>query len=417
MADILTTVSVGLSRISDVILLLGCVSCGIGAFLLATQVDQRTMKYKVQKALFLPANGNPLGLKDGERLPNVTCVEYGPGLFKLTVTAGTCTTEQIEKVSTSISSALNKKYRRYAVVRHETDLAFNSVTFFIEDVMIDRRIVANTVEDLCSGKPWLLRVDQVTNLDMTLTGSQLYAGRTRSGKTTAIISVLSQIAYYGPDDYDSQVIIIDPKKAELSRLPHTYTLDENGEARQILEVMKEFVKTIRKRQGVLNDLSEQRGDVVHYLDAGMYPSVIFIDEFVALRGILPTKAKAAKDDDYCVATFDSLLKQIVTMGASSGSFVILSVAEPTVGEGGIPTMIKSAMSTKVLMRPTPTESKLMWDSEKIADLNVNRLFTPGMAWLSSMDGEHDTPCDVTFPTMKFAAYAELGRLLSEYYDM
>lgn len=349
MTEILITVSNILTHTSEAILAAACVACGIGAFLLATQLNQVDMRYKVQKALFLAPNGNPLGLKDGEKLPKVTCVEYKPGFFKLTISAGVCTTEQIEKISTSISSALNKRYRRYAVAKHETDLAFNSVAFFIEDVLIDRRITANSVDDFCSGKPELLRVDQNTNIDLTLTGSMIFAGKTRSGKTTAIISLLLQIARYGRDNYDSQIIIIDPKKAELSRIPHTYTLDENGEARQIIEVMKKLVKIVRERQSVLNDLSEQKGDVVHWWEADMHPSIIFMDEYVSLRSILPTKA--AKDDDYCLATFDSLLKQIVTMGASSGSFVILSVAECSVGEAGVPTMIKSAMSTKVLMRP------------------------------------------------------------------
>ena len=177
--------------------------------------------------------------------------------------------------------------------------------------------------------------------------------------------------------------------------------------------MKNLVKIVRERQSVLNDLSEQKGDVVHWWEADMHPSILFIDEYVSLRSILPTKA--AKDDDYCLATFDSLIKQIVTMGASSGSFVIISVAECSVGEAGVPTMIKSAMSTKVIMRPTMTEARLMWDSDKVADLNVNRFFAPGEAWLSSTDGEHDIPCNVTFPNMKFAAYRELARLLQEYY--
>lgn len=177
--------------------------------------------------------------------------------------------------------------------------------------------------------------------------------------------------------------------------------------------MKKLVKIVRERQSVLNDLSEQSGDVVHWWEAGMHPSILFIDEYVALRCLLPPKA--AKDNDYCVATFDRLLKQIVTQAASCGVFVILSVAEPSAGEAGVPTMIKSAMSTKVLLRPTITEARLMWDSDKIAALNVNRRFTPGQAWLSSTDGERDIPCNVTFPYMRFRAYKALGRLLNEYY--
>lgn len=109
--------------------------------------------------------------------------------------------------------------------------------------------------------------------------------------------------------------MIDPKQAELSRLPHTTTLDADGEARAILSKLKQFVSTIRERQRVLNDLSEEAGDAVHWWDAGMHPSVIFIDEYVGCRSILPNKA--AKGDDYCLDTFDRLVKVIVTTGASA----------------------------------------------------------------------------------------------------
>ena len=42
----------------------------------------------------------------------------------------------------------------------------------------------------------------------------------------------------------------------------------------------------------------------------MHPSFLFIDEYVALRTVFPPKA--AKDSDYCVNTFDSVIKRIVT---------------------------------------------------------------------------------------------------------
>ena len=72
----------------------------------------------------------------------------------------------------------------------------------------------------------------------------------------------------------------------------------------------------------------------------MHPSFLFIDEYVALRTVFPPKA--AKDSDYCVNTFDSVIKRIVTMGASAGCYVIISIAEASVQEGGLPAMLRSA---------------------------------------------------------------------------
>lgn len=190
-------------------------------------------------------------------------------------------------------------------------------------------------------------------------------------------------------------------------------LDEDGEARGILDALKRFSDTIVTRQAVLNNLSEQVGDAVKWWDAGMHPSFLFVDEFVSLKSIFP--AKPAKDDpDYCLAAFDGIIKRIVTMGASAGCYVIISIAEASVQEGGLPAMLRSAMSTRILFRPTRSEGLLMWDKTKL-DTMPERVYGPGDAWFSSTDGEHDAVSYVHFPVMRFKVYAELGRLLTLYY--
>lgn len=57
----------------------------------------------------------------------------------------------------------------------------------------------------------------------------------------------------------------------------------------------------------------------------------------------------------------------------------------------------------------------MWDKAKIDPL-PERVYSPGDAWFSSTDGEHDAVSYVHFPVMHFKVYAELGRLLAEYYS-
>ena len=138
----------------------------------------------------------------------------------------------------------------------------------------------------------------------------------------------------------------------------------------------------------------------------------FIDEYVACRSLFPKKAE--KNSDYCLATFDALIKRIVTMGASAGCYVIISIAEASVDEGGLPTMLKNAMSTKILFRPTLSEGRLMWNSEKLKTF-PERVYKQGDAWFSSTDGIHDDVSFVHFPYMDFSVYKELGRLLKEYY--
>lgn len=368
---------------------------------------------QVRKALLSYEYGNPLGLQEGQRLPRVKCKDMGAGEYEINISAVSCTIEQLEKVSTSISSALSRKYSRYAVTQTDADVAYNDIRFSITDVTIDRTLTVHAPEELRQNNVTQLIVQEGTYIDLTTSGSMLVAGKTRSGKTTGIMALLIQAAQAGRDGHGSELMVIDPKQAELSRLPHTFTLDGDGEARGILEAIRRFAQKVAERQQYLNRLSEQKGDAVKWWDAGMHPSFLFLDEYVSLRSVFPKRA-GKEEPSYSLDEFDGVLRRIVTMGASAGCFVIISIAEASVQDGGLPSMIRSACSTKVLFRPTLPEARLMWDSEKLKDMPP-RVYAPGDAWFSSTDGVHDSVSFVHFPVMDFPVYRELGRLLEEYY--
>ncbi|MCD8131936.1 MAG: hypothetical protein LUE16_11805 [Lachnospiraceae bacterium] len=380
-----------------------------------TQTEASKIRVMIEKGLFCYAYGNPLNFKEGERLPKVKCKCIGDHVFELSISATTSAISEIQNISSSISSCLNKgKYLRYAVTQTDTDVAYNEVRFIIEDVTVNHTVYADCIDDLIVMNKALLLVQDNTYIDLTTSGSTLCAGKTRSGKTTAIASLLLQVLAAGRDNYGSEVMIVDPKQAELSRLPHVYTLDDNGEARGILQAIQCFADSIRKRQKVLNDMSEKKGDAVKWWDAGFEVSCLFIDEYVALRSLLPKRT--GKEDDYSLATFDALIKRIVTMGASAGCYVIISIAEASVEEGGLPAMLRSAMTTKILFKPTLPEARLLWDSDKLKDL-PERVYNAGDAWFSSTDGVHDRVSYVHFPVMRFPVYSVLGEYLDIYYHM
>lgn len=410
---ILGAVVRGMGQAAAVALGIGVAALIAAAVVHRLQPDSAKIRHKVRRALAHPRYGNPLHLKDGELLPAVNCKDIRNGVYELTIEARSGTVEAITDAASAISTAINGRYVRYAVTQSDTSVAHDKVVFRLEDVLVDRSLVYSSAEQMRPDSPTRLRVQQGVEIDLTTSGSILCAGKTRSGKTTGIIALLIQALQCGRDEYESEVVIIDPKQAELSRLPYVVTLDENGEAREILAALRWFEHAIAKRQRVLNDMSEQSGDAIKWWDAGMHPSLLFIDEFVSCRSIFPKKA--AKDSDYCIDTFDNILKRIVTMGASAGCYVIVSIAEASVQEGGLPAMLRSAMSTRILFRPTRPEGLLIWDKTKL-DSMPDRVYGPGDAWYSSTDGIHDAVSYVHFPHMEFPVYRELGQLLSKYYD-
>jgi len=364
-----------------------------------TASKEAKIGYMLHRALFCASYGNPLHFRDGEILPKLRCRELESGTYEVV-----------------IGAALNHKgFRQLAVTQSGVDPDMTKVTFTVEDVTIDKSLVVNDVKELTPAERTKFIIQQGSFIDLTTSGSMLVAGKTRSGKTTGNISILLQALLAGRDAFGSLITIIDPKQAELSRLPHVVTLDENGEATAILDAIRAFAACVIKRQKTLNDLSEQSGDAVKWDVAGMQPSFLFIDEYVSARTMFPTKADKERPD-YSLATFDALIKRIVTMGASAGCFVIISIAEASVAEGGLPAMLRSAMSTKILFKPTLTEGRLLWDSDKLETLNTGRTYNAGDAWFSSTDGIHDNVSYVHFPRMEFPVYRELGALLERYYQ-
>lgn len=409
-----------IQRVALLMSAVGLFTVGIGGALMMTSIfvlrlmpDTARVRHSIRRGLCDPAYGNPLHLKDGELLPTVACEEVGKGIYDIKVTAVSKSVDDLLKLCSILSGYLRGRYGNLAITNKDLSPDCGYVTFRVDDVLADKSITYRSLEDMRPVSPYKLAVQYGTEIDLTTSGSMLVAGKTRGGKTTGIIALLLQILLQGRDNFWSEVMVIDPKQAELSRLSHTLTLDEDGEARVILGALKRFADTIKRRQKILNELSEEEGDAVHWWDAGMHPSVLFIDEYVGLRAILPPKA--AKGDDYSLETFDRLVKVIVTTGASAGCYMIISIAQASAGEGGLPTLIKSAMTTRVLFKPSPEEGAFIWDRMSFEAVSRLPAGKQGDAWFSSTDGEHETVSRVHFPRMKFPVYKELGRLLTEYY--
>lgn len=393
---------------------LALVSFGV-AFLLEKYTPERiAIRQMLRYRLFAKAGGNPLGLKNESVIPYLDVRSDGESRYSVTIDTTACSADTLVKLPKIISSGLIDDYAGWAVVAVDEDPASSFVSYIIEDVTRSRKIIAETPWEIYSDHVTQLVIQEGFFLDLTKSGSILIVGKTRSGKTTAVESMLIQLLAHGPDAYGSKVLILDPKGAELSRLPYTLSPDEEGSAKGMLQALRDFEQTRRSRQKVLDDLSEEHGRPVMWWEAGMHPSVLFIDEWVAFQALMPKKAPK-EDPDYSLQSLHDMVKILVTMGASAGCYVILSTAEASVESAGVPSMIRSAMGTKILMRPTKQEGILLWSSDKMEALPERR-YAQGDAWISSTDGIHDNPSFVQFPQMEFPEFEVLRVLLHRYYD-
>lgn len=175
----------------------------------------------VNRALLDPTRGNPLRLREGQYLPTIRCKKYGSEqkMFALKISTEGFTTEQIKALAPIISSSLIGNVENYAVKKTRENISKNYIIFLVEDMLIDHRITFPSIESMITQSITKLFVDERTTIDLTTSGSVICAGKTRSGKTTGIIALLLQVVPHGPNRYGSECLIVDPKRAELSRLP------------------------------------------------------------------------------------------------------------------------------------------------------------------------------------------------------
>jgi len=400
--------------VSIILFVTGIVFMVTGFFKHFNMKNVDRIRFIVNKGLFCYQYGNPLHLKDGECIPIIKCQEVIKGTYDLIIPTTSSSVEEIQKIAPNISSCLNKRYNRYAVTQASADISFNEVVFHLEDVTIDKSITAHSVNDLKGKSPFLIPIQKDVAIDLTVTGSILVCGKTRSGKTTGIIAMLLSVLAWGRDKFQSEVIIIDPKQAELSHLPYVVSVDENGKdkGKSILDAMRRFNDVRIERQKVLNELSDKKGDVVHWWNAEMYPCFLFIDEYIACRNLYPN----SKDTTYNLKAFDNALADIATMGSSTACYLIISIAQASATNAGLSTVVKETTKTKLLFKPTEIEGGYIWEKAEFESMNKTRAYKAGDAWFSSDDGEHNLISFVHFPVMQFAVYKELGKLLSAYYD-
>lgn len=377
--------------------------------------DKRDIRFIVRKGLCANRFGNPLKLREGDIEPTVI-VAYTDRGYKITIDCISADYDNVSTLETVLSGYLRNKYGNYAVVEKEEDIAGRYVDYYIEDVVANynKQSVYFSLADIPSHQTKVfIRDDVYIDYSRVLNSSAIVSGRSRSGKTTAIISTfLLPMLKLGMDDYGSRIIIVDPKSAELSLCPHVLAPAPDGSVEHILDAIREFNNLRIKRQRIINEHCKSEGKAIKWFDIGMKPSILFLDEFVSIQDMFPKKASKEKPD-YSLGDFQGLLRQIATQGASAGCFLILSTAEASVGTGGLETAINNACGIRILFKPSIQEARYLWNSEAL-EVMRERQYSTGDAWFSADDGINNSVRFVKFPRVEFAEYSALAELLSKY---
>lgn len=395
------------------LLSVACILFVVAITELMLRSNKRRIQYLLQRKFCEVKYGNPLNLKEGEYLPVIKVFEHPKG-YQIRISCKSAKFSDLLNLESSISSYLTGRFNNFSVISKTQDIACNYVEYIIQDVVsnANKQSKYRSIEDIPSEDVTkrYIRDDVYIDYSKVLNSSALICGRSRSGKTTGIISTfILPTLKQGADKFGSRVIIIDPKSAELSSCcPFVLSPDINGSAEKILKVINGFNDIRVKRQQVLN---QHKGS--KWFQIGMKPSILFIDEFVSFLDLFP--ARPSKDNlHYCLSDIQSLLQQIATMGASAGCFLIISVAEASVGAGGIPSIINNACGIRILFKPSKQEARYLWSADKLETMN-EREFMPGDAWFSAEDGINNNVSFIKFPKLEFNEFEALSDLLIKYY--
>ena len=404
--------------IIEVILLL----LTIGLWTLPKASITREFNHIIRNGLFLNRYGNPLKLRDGDLLPRIKTTEKrfnaanGP-IFRyyVSISVTSVSAKKLEDISQIISSLFVGRLQNLAVTQVYTLENQTKVIYEIESVTYNKKLQLDLAAVTKQNKdPFMIPIQVGTNLDLRTSGSIILTGKTRSGKTTALTYLVLKIATIKPDKFGSRIVIIDPKQAELSRIKGVVSpefVNDSLDVHNILKTVEDFEKQIAKRQDYLNSLGTSEPGAAHWWEANMSPSILVIDEFVALRSMFPDRA-TVKNGDYNYRHFEDVLRRIVTMGASAGCYVILSIAQANATI--LPTLLRDAFTTKVLFKPTLEEARFLWDSENLQNVQNLAHADAGDSWFSSTDGINDSVSLVRWPQLKFGEYKALSDALEDY---
>lgn len=212
----------------------------------------------------------------------------------------------------------------------------------------------------------------------------LICGSTGGGKSTFIDYLIIEFLKRKADVY-----ICDPKQSDLSNLSLFFGENSSrvvGETNHIARVVREVYEEMnrRYRDYIKNPDIFQYG--ANYVDYGLNPVVLFVDEFTSLKISCDKKT----NDEIM-----GRLTEIILKGRQVGVTVILSTQQPNANS--ISTEIRDNLSLRVSLGALSSEGYRMafgsgYDLKNIQGVGVGYIYINGLGW--------DMPLEFQSPYME-----------------
>lgn len=259
----------------------------------------------------------------------------------------------------NINNGFRGRYKDYAVKTFKENLDGLSYIFKLENVNSNKRLEPRSINDLVVDDKYSFVLQQGLIWKLNEQPHAIVTGKTGSGKSTFLLSLLMQILYK-----DLEFFIIDPKH-EFSAF---YFIDDKvlSSKDDILNILDDVLDVLKDRQiEVKNKVSKTGLIGGTAADFNIKPYIIIFDEMSAFVASLDNKEKKL---------FDSKITQIVQKGRSVGIFLI--VAMQNANSETIKVAIRNQFAFRLLLGTASSEDiRFMFGSNSETIVNNLDKFT------------------------------------------
>lgn len=209
----------------------------------------------------------------------------------------------------------------------------------------------------------------------------LLAGITGGGKTTFLNFLILRLLSMKSDIY-----IADPKESDLSSLSMILGKNVASDVNNICRIAREV------KEKMVNRFSSYKGNRdnygKNYLDMGLNPIVLIIDELGAFRA-------AASRDKKNFDDFMSNITQIVLKGREVGVFCVLATQQPN--SNNIFTEVRDNLSVRIFLgNPNSEAKRMVFDSLELPNETVTEV-GQGFIYFDGLNA----PRKVSFPFLDY----------------